>query len=586
MDNVLINITTTPNEVTANVTDSLIEVTINVSNLQGPAGPPGLDAASGLIKIVDLNGDFFTDLATANTYISTFTNATITNESFSDGVYCFTVPVGSDFSEADYFLGDNAANITAYLIDLNNLVSILGDYAFKNNSSDNFCSSVSFGIEAFASASGVNVLTDSAITFGDDAFNSFNGVVTFYGTIANSSGNYFGQGALGKFIILGKGSPLSCDDSVFMTGASSTILVDKYYFTNNVGGIDACLVNAIAEGCNVQFDGIDKENISNKALNFNYPNNDTYPTTQATISLVDNRIQSNIKIIGDWDATSGSYPLDDESNTTPFIVQWGSVIKAGWAFRVGYGQAGTVGGYEYENGDVVYALVDNATNSSADWGDLDHNLQQANESLRGTAKIVTDAIIANENSTDDERIVTTKKLWLNFLTRVLAIAHTFAAKITFTTAPRFSSVTASQYLKVDVNKDLSSVSGIPTADILPGNLDLTTYELAASTFKVNPSADAVASASQTIDLSLSDHFTFTLSLNTAFTFSNAEDGKSWTIAVTQAASIGAYTASFSGGTIKWQNAVTPVMTPTIAKTDLFSFVQMNGIIYGSYIQNF
>lgn len=150
------------------------------------------------------------------------------------------------------------------------------------------------------------------------------------------------------------------------------------------------------------------ETQNNKATNFNVLNNDTYPTTQATINLVDNRVQSNIKIIGDWDATSGSYPLDDESNTTPFIVQWGSTIKAGWAFRVGYGQAGTVGGYDYENGDVVYALVDNATNSSADWGDLDHNLQQATESLRGTAKIASDLI--TQAGTDDERIVTSLKL--------------------------------------------------------------------------------------------------------------------------------------------------------------------------------
>lgn len=208
-----------------------------------------------------------------------------------------------------------------------------------------------------------------------------------------------------------------------------------------------------------------KEDKSNKVTNFTSPNNTDYATTQATINLVDNRVQSNIKIIGDWDATSGSYPLDDESNTTPFITQWGSTIKAGWAFRVGYGQAGAVGGFDYENGDVVYALVDNATNSSADWGDLDHNLQQADESLRGTAKIVTAVIISDETSTDDERIVTTKKLWLNFWTRVLAIAHTFAAKITFTTAPRFNSVTASQYLKVDASKDLTSVSAIPATDV-------------------------------------------------------------------------------------------------------------------------
>lgn len=201
-----------------------------------------------------------------------------------------------------------------------------------------------------------------------------------------------------------------------------------------------------------------KEDVANKVTNYNAPDNVTFATTQATVSLVDNRVQSNIKIIGDWDASSGSYPLADESNTTAFIVQWGTTIKAGWAFRVGYGQQGTVGGFEYENGDVVYALVDNPTNASADWGDLDHNLQQATESLRGTSKIITQAIIEDENTLDDEKYITGKKLWSNFWPRVLAIAHTFAAKITFTTAPVFSSTTGGHRLEVDANKNLVSVA--------------------------------------------------------------------------------------------------------------------------------
>ena len=224
-----------------------------------------------------------------------------------------------------------------------------------------------------------------------------------------------------------------------------------------------------------------KENVANKVTNFNAPNNTDYATTQATINLVDNRVQSNIKIIGDWDASSGSYPLDDESNTTPFITQWGSTIKAGWAFRVGYGQAGTVGGFDYENGDVVYALLDNAGATPADWGDLDHNLQQATETLRGTGKVITAAIIADETNTDDQRFVTGIKLWQNFWTRVLAITHTFAAKITFSTAPRFSSVTASQYLKVDGTKDLTSVAAIPAADITQDS----THKFVTDTDKTN-----------------------------------------------------------------------------------------------------
>lgn len=247
-----------------------------------------------------------------------------------------------------------------------------------------------------------------------------------------------------------------------------------------------------------------KEDLANKVTNFTSPNNTDYATTQATINLVDNRVQSNIKIIGDWDASSGSYPLADESNTTPFVAQWGAVIKQGFAFRVGYGQSGTVDGFDYENGDVVYALIDNPTDNATDWGDLDHNLQQADESLRGTAKIVTAAIIADETSTDDERMVTTKKLWANFLTRVLAIAHTFAAKITFTSAPRFSSVSASQYLKVNANKDLTSSATIPMSDI---NITVTDY---APTSTINGFSSFTTKIIQVIDMGAYDLINFDL----------------------------------------------------------------------------
>ena len=193
-------------------------------------------------------------------------------------------------------------------------------------------------------------------------------------------------------------------------------------------------------------------------INFTAPSVMLNGVAVATQSFVHAIIQSNIKIIGDWDATSGSYPLADESNTTPFISQWGSTIKAGWAFRVGYGQAGTVGGYDYENGDVVYALIDNPTDVALDWGDLDHNLQQATESTRGTAKIATNAIVDDETTTDNERIVTPYKLWGRFVTRFLQLAWTWAAKQTFTSAPKFNSTTVNQRLEVDSNKELISVA--------------------------------------------------------------------------------------------------------------------------------
>ena len=411
----------------------------------------------GLIQIIDLEAQLFTDLTTAKAWIRNFVNdATypITNESFESKVFYFTVPRNT-YVNLNY---DFMSNTSASFVDRCGLVLAFGFGCFNNNSGKNY-----FGRPDDTVLSNGTVFQGNGNSFkGASGINYFSSLdpQTVAGTFA------FGAGATGKFII---DENISTDETTvlpeFFQTASATIFVNKSKYTSNAGGINANLQTAITNGCNVFFDGIDKENAINKVISFSAPNHSTFPTTQATIDLVDNRVQSNIKIIGDWDVTSGSMPLDDESNTTPFISMWGSTIKQGWAFRVGYGQAGTVGGYDYEEGDVVYALLDNAGATPADWGDLDHNLQQATETLRGTGKVITAAIIADETNTDDQRFVTGIKLWQNFWTRVLAITHTFAAKITFSTAPRFSSVTASQYLKVDASKDLSSVSAIPAPDV-------------------------------------------------------------------------------------------------------------------------
>lgn len=90
---------------------------------------------------------------------------------------------------------------------------------------------------------------------------------------------------------------------------------------------------------------------------------------------------------------------------------------------------------------------------------------QAQITTRLTGTIATDAetqIVATV--TEDNKFVSRLKLF-NWWTWVKGQVHTFAAKITFTTAPRFSSATANQYLKVDANKDLTGVASIPAADV-------------------------------------------------------------------------------------------------------------------------
>lgn len=84
-----------------------------------------------------------------------------------------------------------------------------------------------------------------------------------------------------------------------------------------------------------------------------------------------------------------------------------------------------------------------------------------------------------------------------------------------------------------------------------------------------------------IDWSLTYTFHKTLAANTVFTFSNDQEGKTIIAAITNTA--GNFTASWPAA-VQWANGSEPVLTLG-AKTDVFTFVKINGIIYGSAVQN-
>jgi len=89
-------------------------------------------------------------------------------------------------------------------------------------------------------------------------------------------------------------------------------------------------------------------------------------------------------------------------------------------------------------------------------------LERATETVAGYIQIATD--VETQAGTENTKAVTALKLenwWVN----VKTLVQTFAAKITFTSAPRFNSVSASQYLKTDASKDLISVVAIPATDV-------------------------------------------------------------------------------------------------------------------------
>lgn len=182
------------------------------------------------------------------------------------------------------------------------------------------------------------------------------------------------------------------------------------------------------------------------------------PATKATVDAAlqaakdyaDTVSAETVRFAGFWNASSGTYPT-------------GGTIRRGDQYEISV--AGTIAGIEFEVGDLLRARINSPGQTTANWSASQGNVQQATENIQGTAKVISSAETANENSTNDKDFITGKKLWLNFVTRFLQLPWTWAAKQIFTVSPRFSSTTAGQYLKVDAQKEVISVPNIPVADI-------------------------------------------------------------------------------------------------------------------------
>jgi hypothetical protein len=100
-------------------------------------------------------------------------------------------------------------------------------------------------------------------------------------------------------------------------------------------------------------------------------------------------------------------------------------------------------------------------------------------------------------------------------------------------------------------------------------------------FRLSRETAAAAIASTTIDWSAASSFTKTLAANTTFTFSNATDGQTIVVAITNTASN--YTVTWP--TVAWTASTAPTQTVG-AKTDVYTFIKIGSTYYGSVIQNF
>lgn len=99
--------------------------------------------------------------------------------------------------------------------------------------------------------------------------------------------------------------------------------------------------------------------------------------------------------------------------------------------------------------------------------------------------------------------------------------------------------------------------------------------------RIATDAAPVAVAALDINWSLGSTFTKTLAANSTFTFSNAVDGRTIVVAVTNTAFN--YTVAWTG--VTWSGGAAPTQTVG-AKTDVYTFVKVGAVTYGSAVQNF
>jgi hypothetical protein len=102
-----------------------------------------------------------------------------------------------------------------------------------------------------------------------------------------------------------------------------------------------------------------------------------------------------------------------------------------------------------------------------------------------------------------------------------------------------------------------------------------------------PKAALINSIERLIDWNLSETFYIPLVAPTAFIFTNSADGQTIRVRVSMGLSTN-HTATWptSGSNdVKWSGGTEPTQTPSTNGVDIYTFVNINGTIYGSQITN-
>lgn len=263
---------------------------------------PSSDAL-GKIKLTDATNQVFNDLAGAMAYVSLFTDAELTETSFSDNTFYFTVPANTDFLLANGFCGKITNAELLSFEDPNGLVVNFKESAFESNEKNNIFHNVTFDQFAFNNALGINIF--NVCSAGNNSFNSCSGKFTF------GDGNNFGQNsfqnASGIFTFLNNSN---FGDRCFLASVNPTINIGN----TNSFGIEF-LKNSTATGIfgsTNYFEEKAFQNLTSKSLQFGNENEfaDNAFTESSLIATFDS---NNIFLDFAFKGTSGNVIFNNES---------------------------------------------------------------------------------------------------------------------------------------------------------------------------------------------------------------------------------------------------------------------------------
>lgn len=179
-------------------------------------------------------------------------------------------------------------------------------------------------------------------------------------------------------------------------------------------GYDTTLLRAkIFDGTNAQI--LLQTNDIDTDTTFASPSNTKVPSTQALVTYIGNLLSSGTKIRGSVTLTSAStYPVGLASSyTNGTQVGNGSgasnTIAVGDAWYVGNAasfQMGPTSTVRVQQGDLVIALANNATNTDSEWLILENNADYATTTVEGLVLLATLATLQGNAGADADRAVT------------------------------------------------------------------------------------------------------------------------------------------------------------------------------------